>query len=253
MTRIRILLIIAAVTAIGIIVCPKPPSADGNYILRRVLKAENETAYSAVQEKMCVMYGIEIRSKSTQRHIAHGKNPELEELILKNYMPLVEGRDRIVGRDCWVVRLKPKAKQMSWKQIWVDKKTSIVLASRDWTAYNSIKRSMKTISISFGQKKSTVESTQSVKKSRFSKIARPKYIPAGFKLIDAASDMLIYSDGLYTISVCRSVPSNVKCRDNNSFSWGQGLIYSIVRNGRRIVIIGDLTDKEIKRIADSIP
>jgi negative regulator of sigma E activity len=253
MTRIRILLIIAAVTAIGIIVCPKPPSADGNYILRRVLKAENETAYNAVQEKMCVMYGKEIRSKNTQRHIAYWNNPELEKLILKNYKPLVEGKDRIAERDCWVVRLKPKAKQMPWKQIWVDKKTFIVLASRDWTAYNSIKRSMKTISISFGQKKSTVESTQSVKKLKVSKIARPKYMPVGFKLIDAASDTLTYSDGLYTINVCRSVPSNVKCRDNSAFSWGQGLIYSIVRNGDRVVVIGDLTDKEIKRIADSIP
>ena len=253
MTKIKILLIIAICLAIGLLICPKPPRIDGSYLLTRVLEAEYTVPYTALQDQMCVMYGREIRTKVHRHSVTKVRNPELERLIKKNYTPLVEGKDKIAGRECWILRLKPKAKQMPWKQLWVDKKTFIVLASRDWTAYNKIKRSMKSISISYSSPKTAQNSAHQKKNPIALNENRPKYIPNGFKLISSTDKKQVYSDGLYNISICFYIPNSIKCPNYKAVDWGQGLIYVISHNGKRIAIIADLTDKEITRIAASIP
>ncbi|MHB9038123.1 MAG: sigma-E factor regulatory protein RseB domain-containing protein [Armatimonadota bacterium] len=151
MSRLRILFIALGVLALGLLIYPQPPRVDGDRLFRRTLRAEQSLSYEAVQKHTSVFYGKEIRSTIKVRHDGRKRSvgDSLNALILRNHIPLVEGHDRIAGRDTWVLRLKPKAKHRPWKQLWVDKKTFVILASRDWTAGNTLKRSMKTISISF--------------------------------------------------------------------------------------------------------
>jgi len=63
-------------------------------------------------------------------------------LLKKNYTPQIEGQDTISGRPAYMLRLKPDVKHRPWKQLWVDEKTYAILAIRDWTAQNRIKRSI---------------------------------------------------------------------------------------------------------------
>ncbi|MEN6357012.1 MAG: hypothetical protein ABFD83_08025 [Armatimonadota bacterium] len=247
-SKLKIPLIAAAVLALGIIIYPYPPRVNGNALLHKVLLAQRSVEYTAVQEHTSVMLGSNIRSTIHVKNDCRtaSTDAKLESQIFRNYIPLVEGQYRIAGRDAWVLRLKPKLKHMPWKQIWVDKTKFVVLASRDWTAYNVIKRSMKTISISFDSepmRETNAERTNHIAKCD---IPRPSYMLHGFVPTSADKGTLVYSDGLYTITITTSDKS--ACRKNKALDWGQGTIYST----GRYTVVADLPADMIERIARSI-
>jgi len=64
--------------------------------------------------------------------------------ILNGHTLLIEGRDSIAGRPCWVLRMKPDVKGRPWKQLWIDTASNQVLAMRRWTGCNELASSLKT-------------------------------------------------------------------------------------------------------------
>ncbi|MCE5323653.1 hypothetical protein LLG46_10120 [bacterium] len=246
--KLKIPLIAIAVLALGIIIYPKPPHVNGSALLRKVLRAQQKVCYGALQEHTTVILDRKIRSTIYTKNDFYEitKSTDIEPLILRNYIPLVEGQDRIAGRETWILRLKPRVKQMPWKQIWVDKHKYVILASRDWTAYNVVKRSMKTVSISF--EGGSLRKIKSGKNRPTSKcdIPKPSYIPHGFVPVSADKDTMVYSDGLYSISITRS--NKFTPQKKVALDCGQGLIFST----GRYTVVADLPADKIERIAHSI-
>lgn len=266
MRRLHIALIALGVAALGIWLCPSVPSRtaiDPHKLLDRVLSSTERIPYRAKREYTASYYGKTVRKVATV-DTATRQTAVISSLIKRNYEPLVEGQDRIAGRETWVLRLKPKLKHRPWKQLWIDKKTFHVLASRDWNYRNEIKRSMKTVSsphilsstyiLSLSNDADIVEArilrqaqdasgwVQDVPGIRPARL--PKYLPPGFVRVGAGSTELHYSDGLNTISIFTSVgkqPSGV--RDS-----GQGLVLTT----RRCVVIADLPPAELRKIACSL-
>jgi hypothetical protein len=46
--------------------------------------------------------------------------------------PILEGSDRIAGRDAWAIRLRPPVRKYPWIEVWVDKRTSTIVAWKEW-------------------------------------------------------------------------------------------------------------------------
>ena len=50
--------------------------------------------------------------------------------------PILEGSDTLSGREAWPIRLKPPHRRYPWLEVWVDKKTSTILAYKEWGIRN---------------------------------------------------------------------------------------------------------------------
>ena len=112
--------IVIGVVGIGWLVCPRVPDVDPDLLLSRVM---------------------------FKCHLC----PTCSALLRRNYTPLVEGEDAIAGRPAWVLRLKPHSKHMPWRQLWIDKKTYVALAQRDWSSRNEVKWPITTTDITYGR------------------------------------------------------------------------------------------------------
>ncbi|MCE5197906.1 MAG: MucB/RseB C-terminal domain-containing protein [Armatimonadota bacterium] len=249
MNRLKIAAVVAGVLALGLLVCPRNPQIDANKLLHRVIAADQRVSYTATQDYTCLYRGKTLRSKAKVVH--KPGDGRLASLVCRNYIPLVEGQERVAGRVAWVLRLKPKQKRFPWKQLWVDKRTSIVLASRDWSSANTLKRSMKTIGAIQYISSSTLPKTV-LTPIHAMPVTAPEYIPAGFELVSAERSHLVYSDGLYSISIYISKIAEQGTKFAAPRDWGQGLILIGRTKGRKIVVTADLPPKEIERIAHSI-
>lgn len=64
----------------------------------------------------------------------------IEDDMREGCIPTLEGSDVISGRHAWAVRLKiapprhpnERHKRYPWLEVWVDKKTGVVLAWKEW-------------------------------------------------------------------------------------------------------------------------
>jgi hypothetical protein len=91
---LRIVLVGLALVVLAIAACPRPPAPVSPVVLGRALLGEP--------------------------------------LAQQGYSILLEGTDVVAGRDCLTVRLKPPEKHMPWRQVWLDRETLRLVASRDW-------------------------------------------------------------------------------------------------------------------------
>lgn len=91
----------------GLVVVPRSPEGvDPGRIVARVLRAEQPIVWSVRDE---------IRRAQRER-----------------CTPILEGSDRIDGRDVWAIRLKPPVRKYPWIEVWVDKRTGKVLGAKEW-------------------------------------------------------------------------------------------------------------------------
>ena len=178
----RLILIAAAVLLTGFVLCPRTPSKDrvdpsalGSNMLR-VLAREpgSDPAYTAIRLHTYFAQGNSVRFHTKVRcggegervtmldappasstdflavtramHISSLINDFLRKIA---WIPLVEGEEKIAGRDAWIVRFKPGKKRVPWVHCWVDKETSVVLAARVWDSRNRLTASFKTTKIAF--------------------------------------------------------------------------------------------------------
>lgn len=244
---------------------------DPEKTLQAAFNASANVEFTAKQKWTWVMNGkclqreIEVRSPGWQNF-----DQQAVELVRRNYTPLIEGEDTIAGRRTWVLRLKPHTKHRPWKQLWVDCKTGAVMAMRDWDSRNRIKSTMRTISISYMDVYAKPDQAavdqlskrgQSQDACSLQDIPHPRYVPRGYRLVRVrkishlGSTQLVYSDGLYSLSVFLRFPDGQGGEQNKikrAYDWGQGLVLSTPYAGRNIVVVGDLPLREIEHIARSI-
>ncbi len=176
-------------------------------------------------------------------------------MLKGNYIPLIEGDNRIGGSPAWVLRLKPRIKHRPWRQLWIDKSTFDLLAYREWNHLNQLRAN------DSGDGKPQPGKTSSPGiLSPLQSTAGPGYIPSGFKLIETSKYLdektthFTYSDGLFAISVFRTFPIRQGREHKETASvYGSnaGLVLRQIRGATETVVVADLPEKEIRRIADS--
>ena len=102
-----ILAVSAVILIAGVIIVPRPPAnVDPARVLAQALRVDQSSAPPIAGE---------IR-KAQREHCT----------------PILEGADKIAGRDAWAIRLKPRVRKYPWLEVWVDKRTSEVLAWKEW-------------------------------------------------------------------------------------------------------------------------
>lgn len=235
------------------------PRVSPQVVLENVLTRADRTPYTATQIRTYTLYGTRIQREVSVTGGNAGASCSWEvSLIRRNFTPLVEGEDTIAGCPAWVLRLKPHRRHLPWTQLWVDKRRWIVLARRDWSAYDLLRASMKATSITFNglshrfRGASSASDPPTIPPSTPNpRYLPPGYVPAGIdSREDGGETTLRYSDGLHTISVVIGAPADVHSpRPSDS---GQGLIVTCSRSGRRVAVIADLTAEEISKVCRSV-
>ncbi len=264
------------VLVLGIALCPSPPRntrVDPNEILQKVIDSEEKASYLAVQRFFARTVGGEAErilktSKSgakidigNTRSINLTKRSIIWGLVKRNYTPLIEGEDTIAGRPVWVLRLKPSMKRRPWRQMWVDKETGVILASRDWTSENRIKASMKTLEYcvykeSEAKDHSLQPNDNDETPQGFAR--RDQFIPEQFVLVreyplNRDMELREYSDGLFQITVMKGdLGEMLNESPIGIFDYGLGKVCHEKRGDRHIIVIADLPVVNIKKIASSI-
>lgn len=124
----RVVLITVGILLLGFVLCPRTPGKD------------------RVDPEVLVRHAFGVTTPSAKKNIQYLlhflDNP-------KRWTPLVEGEEKIAGRDTWIVRLKPYKKRTPWVQCWIDKENYAILASRVWDGHNHLIGSAKTTKITF--------------------------------------------------------------------------------------------------------
>lgn len=293
MKRVRLAVLAALVLVSAALLYPHGAQVDPRNVLLSALRGETGTPYRATRVHSYTFHGRSLEYTSSIDRTAAEDTPSedqewtpvgavgkrrTEALLLANYTPLVEGEDRIAGRTTWVLRLKPKGKRLPWKQIWVDKSTGVVLASRDWSSGNRLKRSMKTLSISYAEPvrhsqpgsgparrepgEKPVVDLDTVSRTLGVPVRAPGYVPRGFELMGAEARAddglahLVYSNGLGVISVYVRFPGRQGREQQVGHpvhDWGQGLVLSTATREAEVTVMADLPIREIERIAGSVP
>lgn len=245
-------LLASVVFALGLLFAPQPPSArrvNPDQLLSIVLNG----------------YRPMVRDIRRDGRIAAEYSPESRNrLILQNYTPLVEGEETVAGRDAWLLRLKPKVKYRPWRQLWIDKKSYSILAVRDWSHRNEIRRSARL------EKSPTAlgslvfpSATRAIHPGSASRgLKRPRFIPAGFELIDdrswdGLSDLraLIYTDGLFNISLFYRFSGTQGREQKQRLSvcdCGETLAVTTMLDSGCVTVVADLPEADLLRIARSI-
>lgn len=260
MIRIKSAVWTIILLAVGIVIgahlfAKQPVKAE--YVFDRAVLASNKTNYKATNVCTYRYFGKEKKYQATSdcRHNA-SLNSQYAPIVKKNYELVLGGEYKIAGRGVWVLALLPKQRHFPWKEIWVDKKTYVVLASKDWSSQNNVKRSMKTLKIKY-LPDNEIPQSANANTSTASQMPAHSYIPKGFICVSSKSDFKssrnVYSNGITTISICsKTAPiQNATCKPSIS-DCGQALIYSKYTNGKDITIIADLPEEELSKIAASI-
>jgi hypothetical protein len=101
----------AALLVAGIVLCPHPPAnVDPGRVLAQALRANQSSASAPIDD---------IR-RELREHCA----------------PILEGSDTVSGRAAWAIRLKPPHRKYPWLEVWIDKRTSAVVAWKEWGRLN---------------------------------------------------------------------------------------------------------------------
>jgi len=259
-------LAISALVVVGAMfaLSPGPPSreqVDPARILDAALDAAHSVGYTAKQDWSYALGGSILTSSVRVDNATKAPpSPLMAAQVRRNYVPLIEGEDTIAGRDTWVLRLKPHKKYRPWRHVWVDKRTSVVLAMREWDSLNRVKRSMKTTSIDFA---AAPAPRARRKEPAVPRIAAPadekmhvaRHLPGGYTLMRISgrpTELATYSDGLQSISVLRGFP-RVRSRGRTQrelvMDWGQGMVLFRDEVGGSLAIVGDLPVNELRKIA----
>lgn len=245
---------------------PTGSESQSRLILARAVKAEIAIRHASVRRYTSMLHG---RARNRSRRVVgprdDGIGAQAARALRANIEPLLEGEDVIAGREAWTVRLKPP-KGYGWKQIWVEKGTGLVLAWREWTGDDRLKRTMKTESVSFGRQTAAraaagtnllASSMITGKSPRIAAgLRRARLIPRGFELVSVEVDKYagdvhyVYSDGLLALSLF--VLGGQRTVEDGLREWDQGLAFARRRPWGQVIVVGDVPAWEAEKIADSV-
>lgn len=242
---LRISAAVGAIALMALAAPGRPPESviDPKILLKRVIRA-NTSDVLPKEDGIVSVFSADTRKRLS--------------LLMSNYVPLVEGSESICGRPAWVLRLKPRLKRRPWRQLWVDKRDFSVLAMREWSHRNTIRRSL--IIGRCPDPDADPVKTKPQRNVAPEVLIVPSYVPAGFSLSDVrllvgkGITQVVYSDGMFSVSVfCRpeSVPPAGPAAIG-LYACGHATAVAVCSRRMRVDIIGDLPDEELLRMARSL-
>jgi negative regulator of sigma E activity len=212
-------------------------------------------------------------------------------LVLRNYEATHAGSECIGGRQTDIVDLTPRHRAGGSRRLWVDRGTGLVLRSREQSSSGQMRSSMELtrvvycpvsggeIAASTGRQWPASESAPRVTAQEAARRAgivvnEPRYIPKGYELegirvhrcrcgCGQRAAHLRYTDGLNSISVfltpsspaCAMGGCKVHCAGSSACEVRdsqQALVAATSSRGRSVIVVADLRQEELRKIAKSI-
>lgn len=104
-------IVVAALLAAGAVLYPRPPvDVSPDRVIAEALAANTRSPKAAVDQ--------------------------VKQALREGCTPILEGSDTLSGREAWPIRLKPPHRRYPWLEVWVDKRTSTILAWKEWGKRN---------------------------------------------------------------------------------------------------------------------
>jgi len=223
---------------------------------------------------------------------ARQKTEKNIQLVQKNYYVKVGEEQRLVNRSTFIVNLRPRVAGRPRHSIWVDKESGLPLKTEIYSPEGQLARLSTYSKIDFApnltgedfklripnkadvremEEKTNLE-LAAAERLFGEKVLIPTYLPSGFILRDIAVSFigsnrrlqLLYSDGLSSISVFQETGRGIKVKgllfqkgarraEPLFHSRGLDKIMGFLSGKSQIMLVGDVSEEEISKIAQSIP
>ena len=215
--------------------------------------------------------------KSHPRRFLATQLPEPIEKIADFYSFSIGGKDRVAGRDTWIVNIVPKDDFRYGYQIWVDDKSGLLLKSELknntgkpveqilFTHLNIVKEiPQQLLKPAISGKGYTwySGSSEEMPVSSSSHLWTVMDMPDGFILSDFEKqtvaenstpvEHMIYSDGLAMVSVFIEKIMNEPDRMQGASAMGGVNAYATYSNGYQITAVGEVPQKTVELMANSV-
>jgi hypothetical protein len=206
-------------------------------------------------------------------------------LLEQNYRAVFTGAERIAGRVADRVELRPRHPGNPWKRLWIDRLSSIILASEDYDGQSRRTRASRVEQVQFRREPSNalrpsealvhiarpepateaeVHPREKISQSVGFKVLLPTYVPPGYQWeasfvyacqcgCKLPSARLQYVDGLNSISV---LECGHRCQHESECgfrSLPQGAAVRVIAGDNTVVVTGEIDRRELIKIARSIP
>lgn len=223
---------------------------------------------------------------------ARQKTEKNIQLVQKNYYVKVGEKQRLVNRTTFIINLQPRVAGRPRHSIWVDKESGLPLKTEVYSPEGRLARLSTYSKIDFApnlsredfklqippkadirevEEKANLE-LAAAERLFGEKVLIPAYLPSGFVLRDIAISFigsnrrlqLLYSDGLSSISMFQETGRGIKVKgllfqkgarraEPLFYSRGLNKIMGFPSGDRQIMLVGDVSEEEISKIAQSIP
>ncbi len=180
--------------------------------------------------------------------------------VADQYELLMVGRDRVAGHDSAVIDARPRDDARYGYRLWLEATSGMLLGSRVFgTDGEPVEQLMFTeLRLTPSAAAIASDSAETVAPGAAPEVAwRADALPSGFRLIaippgDAGTHHLVYSDGLASVSLyieqqeAGALPPAMSARRGAVGLVGRAL------DGFRVVVVGDLPEPTLVRIAASV-
>jgi len=246
-------------------------SLTGN--AREIIREKDQVKYFFPENKIVIV------EKNRLGQLISSYMPDPIQSISEFYIFDIAGDERVAGLDAWIVNIKPVDKYRYGYQLWIDKKSKLLLKSKlknfqgvtlEYIMFTQI-HILENISDlllkpSFSGRNFTwinnIINTANYENNSERKWVA-SWMPGGFSMSEYSKDPMstskmpvehfIYTDGLASISIFVEKLSKQHKKINSGTTNSGGInTYSTLSDGYQITAVGEVPKATVKLIADSV-
>ena len=246
-------------------------SLTGN--AREVIREKDQVKYFFPKNKIAIV------EKNRLGQLISSYIPDPIQSISEFYNFDIVGDGRVAGLDAWIVNIKPTDRYRYGYQLWIDKKSKLLLKSKlknfqgvtlEYIMFTQI-HILENISdlllkSSFSSHNFTwinnIKNTANYENNSGRKWAA-SWMPGGFSISEYSKDPMstskipvehfIYTDGLASISIfVEKLNQQHKKINSRTTNFGGVNTYSTLNDGYQITAVGEVPKATVKLIADSV-
>ena len=246
-------------------------SLTGN--AREIIREKDQVKYFFPENKIAIV------KKNRLGQLISSYMPDPIQSISEFYIFDIAGDERVAGLDTWIVNIKPVDKYRYGYQLWIDKKSKLLLKSKlknfqgvtlEYIMFTQI-HILENISDlllkpSFSGRNFTwinnIINTANYENNSERKWVA-SWMPGGFSMSEYSKDPMstskipvehfIYTDGLASISIfVEKLSKQHKKINSGTTNFGGINTYSTLSDGYQITAVGEVPKATVKLIADSV-
>ena len=246
-------------------------SLTGN--AREIIREKDQVKYFFPENKIAIV------EKNRLGQLISSYMPDPIQSISEFYIFDIVGDGRVAGLDTWIVNIKPVDKYRYGYQLWIDKKSKLLLKSKlknfqgvtlEYIMFTQI-HILENISDlllkpSFSGRNFTwinnIINTANYENNSERKWVA-SWMPGGFSMSEYSKDPMstskipvehfIYTDGLASISIfVEKLSKQHKKINSGTTNFGGINTYSTLSDGYQITAVGEVPQATVKLIADSV-